>query len=42
VPSLAILEVVVGLLQIAWFLWFGILTVRIGSAVPALSATGRQ
>jgi hypothetical protein len=42
VPALAILEVVVGLLQIAWFLWFGILTVRIGSAVPALSATGRQ
>ena len=31
VPGLGLLEVVVGLLQIVWFLWFGIITVRIGS-----------
>ena len=31
VPGLGVLEVVVGLLQIAWFLWFGISTARIGS-----------
>lgn len=32
VPGLAFLEVVAGLLQIVWFLWFGIITVRIGPA----------
>ena len=31
VPGLGLLEVMVGLLQIVWFLWFGITTVRIGS-----------
>ena len=31
VPGLGVLEVVVGLLQIVWFLWFGIITARIGS-----------
>jgi Domain of unknown function (DUF4386) len=30
-PGLGILEVVVGLLQSVWFIWFGIITVRIGS-----------
>ena len=28
VPGLDFLEVVVGLLQIVWFLWFGIVTAR--------------
>jgi hypothetical protein len=32
VPGLAFLEVVAGLVQIVWFLWFGIITVRIGPA----------
>ena len=32
VPGLAFLEVLAGLLQIVWFLWFGILTVRISPA----------
>ena len=31
VPALGVLEAVVGLLQIVWFLWFGIITARIGS-----------
>jgi hypothetical protein len=31
VPGLGFLEVVVGLLQIVWFLWFGIVTARTGS-----------
>ena len=31
VPGLGVLEVVVGLLQIVWFMWFGIITVRSGS-----------
>ena len=31
VPGLGVLEVVFGLLQIVWFLWFGIITARIGS-----------
>ncbi len=31
VPGLGVLEVAVGLLQIAWFLWFGIVTARTGS-----------
>ena len=32
VPGLAFLEVFTGLLQIVWFLWFGMITVRIGPA----------
>jgi hypothetical protein len=35
-PGLGILEVVVGLLQIAWFIWFGIITARIGSTESPL------
>jgi hypothetical protein len=31
VPGLSVLEAVVGLLQIVWFLWFGIITARVGS-----------
>ena len=31
VPGLGVLEAAVGLLQIAWFLWFGIITARTGS-----------
>ena len=31
VPGLGFMEVAAGLLQIVWFLWFGIVTVRIGS-----------
>ncbi|MGZ5404159.1 MAG: DUF4386 family protein [Nocardioides sp.] len=31
VPGLGFLEVAFGLLQIVWFLWFGIITARIGS-----------
>jgi hypothetical protein len=34
VPGLSALEAVVGLLQIVWFLWFGIITARIGSMAP--------
>ncbi len=34
VPGLSVLEAVVGLLQIVWFLWFGIITARIGSTEP--------
>lgn len=37
VPGLGFLEVVAGLLQIVWFLWFGIVTVRIGSTDSPLS-----
>jgi hypothetical protein len=36
VPGLSALEVVVGLLQIVWFLWFGVATVRTGSAESPL------
>ena len=36
VPGLGILEVGAGLLQIAWFLWFGIFTARIGSTKSPL------
>jgi hypothetical protein len=36
VPGLGFLEVVVGLLQIVWFLWFGIITARIGSTESPL------
>jgi hypothetical protein len=38
VPGLASVEVVAGLLQIVWFLWFGILTTRTRSAEPSLTA----
>jgi hypothetical protein len=38
VPGLGFLEVVVGLLQIVWFLWFGILTTRTGSTESPLIA----
>ena len=31
VPGLGVLDVVVGLLQIVWFLWFGVATARKGS-----------
>ncbi len=34
VPGLSALEAVVGLLQIVWFLWFGIITARIASTEP--------
>ena len=35
VPGLGFLEVVVGLLQIVWFLWFGLITARRGPTQPA-------
>jgi hypothetical protein len=35
VPGLGLLEVVVGLLQIVWFLWFGLITARTGPRQPA-------
>ena len=35
VPGLGFLEVVVGLLQIVWFLWFGLITARTGPTEPA-------
>jgi len=38
VPGLDSLEVVTGLLQIVWFLWFGILTARIRSTESPLIA----
>lgn len=38
VPGLGVLEVIVGLLQIVWFLWFGIVTARAGSTKPLVSA----
>jgi hypothetical protein len=34
VPGLGVLEVVFGLMQIVWFLWFGITTARTGSTEP--------
>jgi hypothetical protein len=37
-PGLGSLEVVTGLLQIVWFLWFGILTTRPRSTEPPLIA----
>ena len=38
VPGLSVLEVAAGLLQIAWFLWFGVITVRRGSTDPHSAA----
>ena len=38
VPGLGSLEVVTGLLQIVWFLWFGILTTRTKSTESPLVA----
>ena len=38
VPGLSVLEVAAGLLQIAWFLWFGIITARRGSTDPHSAA----
>jgi hypothetical protein len=38
VPGLGVLEVIVGLLQIVWFLWFGIVTARARSTKPLVSA----
>lgn len=35
-PGLGALEVAAGLLQIVWFLWFGIITARIGSTESPL------
>ena len=35
VPGLGSLEVVVGLLQIVWFLWFGLITARTSPTEPA-------
>jgi hypothetical protein len=37
-PGLGVLEVVAGLLQIVWFLWFGIVTARARSTKPLVSA----
>ena len=36
--GLGVLEVVAGLLQVVWFLWFGIVTARARSAKPLVSA----
>lgn len=38
VPGMGFLEVVVGLLQIVWFLWFGVVTSRIRSTESPLVA----
>ena len=38
VPGLSVLEVAAGLLQIVWFLWFGITTARRGSSDPHSAA----
>jgi hypothetical protein len=38
VPGLGVLEAAAGLLQIAWFLWFGIVTARIKSTESPLIA----
>jgi hypothetical protein len=38
VPGLGVLEVITGLLQIVWFLWFGIVTARPRSTKPLVNA----